>query len=61
MLDKLYLFNNGNGGLKCMQTPPCLMFWDVVSNEYAFMAMFPSVIGTVQSKKVSDEHTMSKL
>ena len=44
-----------------MQTPPCLMFWDVVSNEYAFMAMFPSVIGTVQSKKVSDEHTMSKL
>ena len=40
-----------------------LMFfgWSVLSSECQFMAMFSSLMGTIESKKVSEKHTTSKL
>ena len=49
--------------LKYIQTPPRLVLfgWSALSNEYPFICMFTSSLGIVESKKVSDRHTKSKL
>ena len=46
-----------------MQPPPRLISfgWSALSNEYPFICMFISSLGIVESKKVSDRHTKSKL
>ena len=46
-----------------MQTPPSLKLlgWSALRNEQPFTRMFSSLLETVESKKVLDEHTMSKL
>ena len=46
-----------------MQTTPRLMLfgWSALSNEYPFISMFTLSPGMVESKNISDRHTMSKL
>ena len=46
-----------------MQTPPRLILlrWSALSNKYPFICMFTSSSSMVESKKVSDRYTMSKL
>ena len=49
--------------MKYIQTPPRLISfgWSTLGNEYPFICTFMSSLGTVESKKVSDRHTKSKL
>ena len=62
-LVKSFLLIKGNNSLKYIQTPPRLISygWSTLSNEYPLICMFMSSLGTVESKKVSDRHTKSKL
>ena len=63
ILVKSFLLIKGNDSLKYIRTPPHLISFGciAVSNEYPFIYMFTSSLGTVESKKVSDRHTNSKL
>ena len=63
VLVKSFLLIKGNDSLKYMQTPPHLISfgWSALSNKYLFICMFTSSLGIVESKKVSDRHTKSKL
>ena len=38
-----------------------LFGWSAVSNQYPFICMFTSSLGIVESKNISNRHTMSKL
>ena len=61
ILVKSFLLIKGNDSLKYKQTPPHLISfgWSALSNEYLFICM--SSLGIVESKKVSDRHSKSKL
>ena len=63
VLVKSFLLIKGNDSLKYMQTPPHLISfgWSALSNKYLFICMFMSSLGIVESKKVSDRPTKSKL
>ena len=53
----------GSSPVAVPETPPRLISfgWSALSNEYSFICMFTLLLGIVESKKVWDGHTISKL